>query len=153
MSINQEIPTVELTESQKKELPGLIKMMEEAKAKSYSPYSEFRVGCALLTQSGKKYSGSNVENSSYPLSICAERTTFTKAITEGENTFDLVVIGTDVEDRFITPCGACRQFMIEFGEATIVLVNPKTHATQCYKLSSLLPLNFDPKDLKAARVK
>lgn len=94
-------------------LNEMIDLANSAKQNSYSPYSKFRVGCCLRTKSGKLITGCNVENSSYGLAICAERTAFVKAVSEGEKEFTDVVVVTDVQQEFISPCGACRQFMIE----------------------------------------
>ncbi|EGC33950.1 hypothetical protein DICPUDRAFT_153916 [Dictyostelium purpureum] len=91
---------------------------------SYSPYSKFRVGAALLGTNDKIYTGVNVENSSYGLTICAERTAYTKAVSEGCTTFKGIIVVSDATERFTTPCGACRQFGVEFGNFEVVCCKP-----------------------------
>jgi cytidine deaminase len=124
----------------------------EAKEHSYSPYSRFRVGAALLTTDGQIYSGCNVENSSYGLTVCAERTALFKAVSEGEHSFKAIAIASD-EDTFTPPCGACRQVIYELaGNIDVVLT--KTDGTyQTKKILSLLPHPFDGQSLKKNRRK
>ena len=99
----------------------LMYLAENAKQKSYSPYSKFKVGAALLTKDGKIYVGANIENSSYPLTVCAERVAFFKAISEGEKEFEKIAISGSSDD-FCFPCGACRQVMSEFcGKESCIL--------------------------------
>lgn len=107
---------------------------------SYSPFSKFRVGAALLGKSGKIYTGSNVENSSYGLSICAERSACVKAVSDGEREFDGIVVATELEEPG-SPCGACRQFLWEFGDMEVLLVNPKGTEKR-FMLSELLVDGF-----------
>lgn len=85
-----------------------------SKENSYSPYSKFRVGCCLLTSEGKYYMGTNVENISYGLTICAERCAVCNAVINGEKKIKVAVVTSDME-YVVTPCGACRQVLIEFG--------------------------------------
>ncbi|KAF2076201.1 hypothetical protein CYY_002501 [Polysphondylium violaceum] len=106
------------------ELKQLVDAAIDIKKHCYAPYSNFRVGAALLGEDGKIYTGVNVENCSYGLTICAERTAYTKAVSEGCKKFKAIVVSSDVEDKFITPCGACRQFAIEFGDFDVVCVKP-----------------------------
>ncbi|CAF3247062.1 unnamed protein product, partial [Rotaria sp. Silwood2] len=97
-----------------------------AKYRAYCPYSHFRVGAALLTSTGKIYNGCNVENASYPLSTCAERTTIVKAVSEGEQSFQTIATTWDVELGFIGPYGSCRQTLAEFGLGfDVYLINTK----------------------------
>ncbi|MEO8447718.1 MAG: cytidine deaminase [bacterium] len=124
----------------------LIKKSIEAKKFSYSPYSNFSVGVALLTESNKVFTGTNVENASYSLSICAERVAFTKAISEGEIKFKAVAISSS-KDKYIYPCGACRQFMHEFGGDTDVIIVRSENDFKIMKLSELLPGAFDKNSL------
>lgn len=91
----------------------LFRIAKEASEKAYSPYSNIKVGAALLCENGKIYTGVNVENSSYGGTICAERTAFVKAISEGEREFSKIAIGGSIKN--LVPCGMCRQFMSEFG--------------------------------------
>ncbi|RWS10466.1 cytidine deaminase-like protein [Dinothrombium tinctorium] len=100
----------ELSEDQIQEL--VTKSLEGAKY-SYSPYSGFPVGAALLCEDGSLYTGSNVENVSYGLGICAERTAIVKAVSEGKLKFKAIAIISPALDDFISPCGACRQFLLE----------------------------------------
>jgi cytidine deaminase len=106
---------------------------------AHVPYSGYKVGAALLGASGNVYGGCNVENASYGLSICGERTAFVKAISEGEREF--VAIAVVTEDGG-TPCGACRQFMSEFGLDTLVILADKTGAYVTHTVGELLPHAF-----------
>lgn len=103
----------------------LIQLALEARLKAYAPYSDFKVGAALLTQSGKIYTGCNVENVSYGAAICAERTAAVKAVSDGERSFKALAVAT-ASATPIAPCGICRQFLSEFGmDLQIYLVNPQ----------------------------
>lgn len=118
----------------------LAKRAQQAKEFAYSPYYNFRVGAALLTTGGKVFTGCNIENAA-GFSICAERVAAAKAISEGEKSFSAVAIASDAES-FISPCGVCRQFLMEFSpEMTVVLFNGKD--TQAFTLRDLLPHSFD----------
>lgn len=119
----------------------------EAKKLAVSPYSNFRVGAALLTDDDKLYLGCNIETSSYSLTICAERTAVFKAISEGERKFKAIAIASDAED-FISPCGACRQVMSDLcGDIDVIMLNSKGKK-RIEKMSTLLPYAFSDKDLK-----
>jgi cytidine deaminase len=119
----------------------------KAKSKAYSPYSKFHVGAALLTENNKIYLGANIENSSYSLTICAERTAVFNAYLEGERKFKAIAIASDAED-FCPPCGACRQVISDLcSNIDVVLVNQKKE-TKIFKLAELLPFAFGDKDLK-----
>lgn len=119
----------------------------EAKKLALSPYSNFRVGAALLTEDDKLYLGCNIETSSYSLTICAERTAVFKAISEGERKFKAIAIASDAED-FISPCGACRQVMSDLcGDIDVIMLNSKGEK-RIEKMSTLLPYAFSDKDLK-----
>jgi cytidine deaminase len=125
----------------------LSKYAVEAKNLALSPYSNFRVGAALLTSDNKLYLGCNIETSSYSLTICAERTAVFKAISEGERKFKAIAIASDAED-FISPCGACRQVMSDLcGDIDVIMLNSKGEK-RIEKISSLLPYAFSDKDLK-----
>ena len=92
----------------------LIETAKKARKNSYSPYSNYKVGCALLTKSGKIFTGCNIENNGI-MSICAERVAFIKAISEGEKDFECILVLGGKEDlQYTSPCGYCRQFMSEF---------------------------------------
>ena len=124
----------------------LVKKAKEAAAHSYSPYSGFTVGAALLTKSGRVYLGCNIENASYSPTNCAERTAFFKAVSEGEREFEKIAIvggkGLDFS-KFCPPCGVCRQVMKEFcGEDFKVLLGRNDEEIKCLTLGELLPLGF-----------
>jgi cytidine deaminase len=122
----------------------LVKAAMEARKNSYSPYSRFRVGAALLTKDGKLYTGANIENSSYGLTVCAERTAILKAVSEGEHDFAALAVACDT-DRFdlAYPCGACRQVMSEFfKEDADIIVSINTGEYRTHSLKELLPHSF-----------
>lgn len=126
----------------------LITKAVEAKEAAYVPYSHFRVGAALLTKSGKIYTGCNVENVSYGATNCAERTAIFKAVSEGEREFEAIAINGDHKD-YLPPCGICRQVLSEFGEADMKVI--LSNSTEDYKeitLGELLPDAFSSKNLK-----
>lgn len=120
----------------------------EAKNNAHAPYSNFRVGAALLTENNELYTGCNVENASYGLSNCAERTAIFKAVSEGKKKFAKIAIASDAES-FCPPCGACRQVMLEFmdPEAVVVLINPQNEIKE-FTLNQLIPYNFNDNFLK-----
>lgn len=112
---------------------------------AYAPYSKFKVGAAVLTKGGNIYTGCNVENCSYGLCNCAERTAIFKAVSEGETELVGIVIIADTLDP-VAPCGACRQVMVEFGIQKIVMCN--LHGEQKFAtLEELLPYSFGKKHL------
>ena len=127
------------------EINTLMQFATVAREQSYSPYSNFAVGAALLCQDGTVYQGCNIENASYGMTNCAERTAIFKAVSEGHRLFQAIAVIADTEGP-CAPCGACRQVMVEFNIPTIILTNLKGH-TQVYTLDELLPLSFGPKDL------
>ena len=102
----------------------LMLLAEEARLKSYSPYSGFKVGAALLAKSGKVYLGCNIENASYTPTNCAERTAFFKAVSEGELEFEKIAIvgGRDEPKDLVAPCGVCRQVMAEFCDENFKII-------------------------------
>lgn len=110
-------------------------------ARSYAPFSKFRVGAALLTKEGKLYTGCNVENSSYGGTICAERTAFVKAVSEGELQFEKIAIASSGGEAW--PCGICRQFMKEFcDDDFVVITGNDADSIRTYTLAELLPEGF-----------
>lgn len=121
---------------------------QEAKKSAYCPYSHFPVGAALLTRDGKIFLGCNVENACYPLGICAERTAIQKAISEGYKDFRAIAVATDVQDDFISPCGACRQVMREFGSNWDVYLTKPDGTYVLTTVQELLPASFGPEDLQ-----
>ncbi len=120
----------------------------EAKLKALPPYSNFHVGAALLTDNEKVYAGGNIENSSYSLTICAERVAVFKAVSEGERNFKAIAIASD-DTGFCPPCGACRQVLSDLcgGEIDVIMVNQKKEL-KIMKLSELLPFPFGDDKLK-----
>jgi len=120
----------------------------EAKSKAHASYSNFHVGAALLTESGKIYLGANIENSSYSLTICAERTAVFQAILEGERKFKSIAIAGDTED-YLSPCGACRQVLLDLcGKDLEVLMVNKNGDFRRYTLNELIPFSFSEEQLK-----
>lgn len=125
----------------------LLEMAEEAKEKAYVPYSNFKVGAALLTKSQKVYTGCNVEVASYGATNCAERTAIFKAVSEGEREFEAIAIASSNEDETF-PCGICRQVIVEFGkDIKIVLGNSKKGVVKVYDINELLPHSFTKDDM------
>ena len=122
----------------------LVSLAAEARKKAHAPYSNFSVGAALLTKSGRVYTGSNVENASYGLSICAERVAVFKAVSEGEREFEAIAV---VTENGVTPCGACRQVLIEFGGDIQVIVADTAGHGRTFALTDLLPQGFTPDHL------
>lgn len=131
-----------LTRPTDKQIENMIRSAHDARAKAYAPYSKFKVGAALLTDSGKIFGGCNVENASYGLTICAERAAIYNAVTHGRKRFKALLILTNT-DNVTPPCGACRQVISEFTSKTfpIILVN-KTHELVFFTISELLPKAF-----------
>lgn len=125
----------------------LIQKAMEAKEYAYVPYSKFRVGAALKTKSGKIFTGCNVENASYGLTNCAERTAIFKAISEGHRDFESIAVVTDIQD-FASPCGACRQVMAEFGLNIKVILGNKDGEYQMTTTGELLPYSFTNEQLE-----
>lgn len=123
----------------------LIELAKNTQKKAYAPYSKFKVGAALLTKSGKIYTGANVENASYGLTCCAERIAIFKAVTEGETEFLKLVVVGDTEEP-ISPCGACRQVMAEFGNFEVILVGKNGNIKKT-SVSELLPYSFAKENL------
>lgn len=125
----------------------LIKMAMEAREKSYSPYSNFKVGAALYTKSGMVFTGCNIENAGYTPTICAERVAFAKCISEGYTDIEkIAVVGSETRTSF--PCGVCRQFMVEYGKNLKVICAKNEESYEVYTLDELLPNSFGPEDLK-----
>ena len=125
----------------------LIKRAKEAREKSYSPYSGFSVGAALLCKGGEVFTGANVENSSYTPTVCAERVAFFSAVHDGQREFSAIaIVGGNANEEisdFCPPCGVCRQVMGEFclGDFEIILSNCKEF--KVYTLNELFPNRFD----------
>ncbi len=119
----------------------------EAKSRALPTYSNFHVGAALLTESGKVYLAGNIESSSYSLALCAERTALFKAISEGERKFKAIAVASD-DQNYCPPCGACRQVIFDLcGDIDVVMINGKEEL-KIKKISELLPLPFGDDNLK-----
>ena len=135
----------------------LIRKAIEAMNAAYTPYSGFRVGAALLTEDGRIYQGCNIENAAYTPTVCAERTAFFKAVSEGERRFSAICIvgGKDgILSGYTAPCGVCRQVMREFCQPDhfrIILAKDEEHWKE-YSLSELLPEGFGPENLQKENV-
>jgi cytidine deaminase len=124
----------------------LLAAARTARENAVATFSKFRVGAALRAKSGKVYTGCNVENASYGLTICAERVAIFKALSEGERGFDAIAVVTDA-DKLTPPCGACRQIIWEFcGDAEVVLGNLKGK-TKVHRMAALFPQPFDVSNL------
>ena len=131
---------------------ALVEAAKKAKEFSFSPYSHFRVGAAVLTKDGKIFTGTNIEKSSYSLTICAERTALFKAISEGERQFTAIALATD-EIGFTSPCGSCRQVIIDLAGNIDVILTSSNGATKIMKSKTLIPLAFGDKNLKKTKKK
>lgn len=134
----------------------LIQKAFEAQSRSYSPYSKFKVGAALLTKDGQIYLGCNIENAAFTPTNCAERTAFFKAISEGVTEFEAIAIVGNPHDipnnsgDYCAPCGVCRQVMAEFCSAKtfkVILAKSETEYQE-FLLEELLPLGFTKDDLE-----
>ena len=122
----------------------LVNKAIEVKQNSYSPYSKFKVGAALLTENNELYTGVNIENSSYGLTVCAERTAIFKAVSEGEKKFKALAVTCETDNfDYAFPCGACRQVIAEFlDDEADIIVSINTGEYKVYKLKELLPNAF-----------
>ena len=130
-----------------KEIQELISRALEARKNAYAPYSDFRVGAALLSDSGGIYTGCNIENSAYTPTNCAERTAFFKAVSEGVRSFRAICIaggpGEREPEKPCPPCGVCRQVMLEFcGPDFEVILAVNGQQYEVYTLDRLAPLGF-----------
>lgn len=127
----------------------LVALAREAQAKAYAPYSGYRVGAALEADDGRLFSGCNVENASYGLSICAERASVAAAVSQGATRYRRLVVVTD-SDPPASPCGACRQVLAEFGlDLEILAVGPT--GEHSWRLGALLPDAFVSERLTSRR--
>ena len=131
----------------------LIDLALEARKRAYCPYSHFAVGAALLCQDGTIYTGCNIESSAYTPTICAERTAIFKAVSEGKREFICLAVAGGREDANIlpitTPCGVCRQVMMEFcnPEEFEIILATSTEQYEIFKLKDLFPMGFGPGNL------
>ena len=130
----------------KEDYRQLIELANEARRRAYAPYSNYSVGAALRTKTGRVYTGVNIENAAYPTTICAERVAVFKAVSEGEREFEVISV---VTDNGGSPCGSCRQVLAEFGLDTIVLIaDGKGKLLQVTTVGGLLPEAFQPHHLQ-----
>ena len=118
----------------------LYRMARNATEKAYAPYSGFKVGAAVLTVDGEIYTGVNIENSSYPAGICAERSAFAAAVSAGHREFAGVAVCT--ENGSAWPCGVCRQIIFEFGEDILIISGQDENSIESYTIGELLPKGF-----------
>lgn len=126
---------------------NLFRLAKKARLKAYAPYSGYKVGAAILADDGKIYTGSNVENASYGLTLCAERTALVKAVSQGNRKFKEVLIVADGPEP-VSPCGACRQVLFEFGKSAEVIMSNLKGRSRIEPLSRLLPHGFSRGSLK-----
>ncbi len=124
----------------------LVEAAKRARGNAYSPYSGVKIGAAVLTSDGSVYSGANIENASYGLACCAERTAIFKAVSEGKSEIVAIAVVGKSED-FTKPCGACRQVMVEFNPKMKVLRRGLDGFSEDGTASSLLPEHFSPPEL------
>jgi cytidine deaminase len=134
------MPTIEIPPEWK----TLLKLAIAAREKSYSPYSHYQVGAALLTRSGQVYTGCNIENAGYSPSNCAERTAIFKAVSEGERDFVAIAV---VTSNGGAPCGVCRQVIREFAPNLPVIIGDMADHYRVLSLADLLPDSFGPDNL------
>ena len=121
-------------------------LVKEAKAvaqNAYVPYSKFKVGACALFKSGNIYTGCNVENSSYGLSLCAERNALSNAIASGEKSKLIAIAIVSPNMKFCTPCGACRQWITEFSKEAKVILEKDDSSLEIIDIKDLLPLTFE----------
>lgn len=131
----------------------LVELALKARNRSYAPYSHFMVGAALLTKDGKVYQGCNIENASFSPTVCAERTAFFKAISEGDREFvKIAVVGSPEGevDRYAAPCGVCRQVMTEFcdPETFEIIFGISPEKYEVHLLKEIIPYGFGMGHLK-----
>ena len=129
--------------------PDLVALARGAAEGSYSPYSRFRVGAAVVGSSGEIFTGANVENASYPVGTCAEANAITSAVAQGVRQIDTVVVACidAASTDHAYPCGRCRQIMSEFGVKTVVVTAGEDSEVREHPFEELLPHGFGPDDL------
>ncbi len=128
----------------------LMSLANEMRSKSYAPYSHYKVGAVLVGKSGKEYTGCNIENAAYTPSICAERTAFAKAVSEGETRFECIAIVGGREGEIstdCTPCGVCRQVMSEFCDKDFKVVLGTPDDFKVYGFDEIMPFRFTNSEL------
>jgi cytidine deaminase len=132
------------------DLDALVEEARDARNRAYAPYSNFFVGAALVTGDGRHFSGANVENASYGLSICAERVAAATAVAAGAYQIEALAV-TSSSPAPTPPCGACRQFLYEFNREMTVVAEGSNGERKQWRLSALLLHGFGPEDLEGAR--
>ena len=120
----------------------LLGLAKEAAARAYAPYSEFRVGAAIQTADGGIYTGVNIENASFGLTLCAERAALAAAVTDGQREFASIAVAA-LDRRPVWPCGACLQVLSEFGSDILIITEDKSGQPVSRDLKELLPESFD----------
>ena len=124
----------------------LLQHAVKARDNALAPFSRFKVGAALLTSGGKLYTGCNIENATYGLTVCAERVALWKALSEGERSFLRIAVASD-SDQPATPCGACRQLLWEFCGDLEIIVGNASGVRESHRLADLFPRPFDQRSL------
>ncbi len=131
----------------------LVETALEYRRRAYTPYSNYKVGAALLAKNGTIYGGCNVENAAYTPTNCAERTAFFKAVSEGEKDFEAIAIFGGYDENSLkvcAPCGVCRQVMIEFCDPDEfkIIIGTSAENYEIHTLREMLPFSFSPKELE-----
>ncbi len=129
---------------------ALLDKAIEIKKMAYAPYSNVTVGAALLTADDTLYTGVNIENASYGATNCAERTAIFKAVSDGHTKMKAIAIASNLKE-FITPCGICRQVLVEFGTPDMTIILGDADDYVVYTLEELLPMSFTPVALKGEK--
>lgn len=134
-----------MNEVEKKQYQKLIQAANRVRENAYAPYSDYPVGAAILTTSGKIFTGANVENAVYPLTMCAERSAVFNAVASGEREFSVIAVATENGG---TPCGSCRQVLSEFSlDIKVIIVDENENIVQVTTVGELLPGAFSKRDL------
>jgi cytidine deaminase len=128
----------------------LIEAAQNARLRSVAPFSNFLVGAAIKTESGKVYTGCNIESASYGLTVCAERVAIWKALSEGERNFTQLAVVADTES-LTPPCGTCRQIIWEFARGAEIVFANLEGQSEVFHVADLLPRAFDARFLKSTR--
>ena len=128
----------------------LIEAAKQARLQSVAPFSNFQVGAAIRTESGKVYTGCNVESASYGLTVCAERVAIWKALSEGERHFTELALVADSE-TLLPPCGTCRQIIWEFARGARIVFANLNGESETFQMADLLPRAFDARFLKSGK--